>query len=229
MTTQFARASIAHDIKKYYCSANWICKEFERMDAPQFVDAWQCVVSILIDERYRWFYAYDNPEQYKHRCQQHYSNITRYSTESIDIEWLNECFEYNKFLETYTIDRERACILKREKSQSGATDTRFIPLRTFLTGTDPESLFAFYSFFFEQLANVMIRQMNYLHETLHGNEHYIAQLLSYQEQLSQIYYWCTHCLETANPERIQLMAERYQQIDSVVAFFALEVLKKESS
>jgi len=213
-------------IKRYYCSAHWICKDFETMRATELVNAWQQVVGLMTDARYRWFYAYDSPAHYLYRLNQHHSTIMRYNTESIDAEWLKECMNYHTFLTTHYIDIERDLVLIPDQKDRESADTRFVLVRTFLIEADAESVFLFYCFFFEQLANVMLKQMNYLHENSKGSERYIADLLRYQELLAAIYYVCVHCMESPSPSLVQKLAASHRCIDSVVSLFAMDLLKR---
>jgi hypothetical protein len=216
-------------VKRYYCDARWICREFEDLQVCDLVPAWQQIVGLMVEARYRWFYAYDNPVQYDYRVRQCYSSIMRYTTESLDAEWVQECMAYHHFLITYYVDIQRSVVVRPEKPETGVLESRFVLLRTFLTSVDAQIMFLFYCFFFEQLANLMINKMNYLYESSVGCEEYITQLLHDQELLSAIYYFCVHCMDSPAPEILQKLAAYHKNIDSVVSFFALELLKRETT
>lgn len=222
----------ADDIKRYYCSADWICKSFERMSSKEFAQSWSQLVSLLTNKQYRWFYDCDAPQQYQQKRAQRYSTIMRYNAESIDAYWLRECVKYHDFLKNYAIDTERGVLVARDEKKiqqldgEQLVDKRFVQVRTYLTGTSPESVFLFYSFFFEQLANIMINTMNYLYEYSHENQNYIMELVRQQELLTTIYYLCVHTTDSSS-EQAQKLAYHYRRIESMVSMVALELLKRD--
>ena len=67
----------ADDIKRYYCSADWICKSFERMSSKEFTQSWHQMVGLIADARFRWFYMYDTPTQYQQKSNQRRALLRR--------------------------------------------------------------------------------------------------------------------------------------------------------
>ncbi len=220
-----------NDIKRYYCAADWICKSFERMSAKEFAQSWTQLASLMANGQYRWFYMCDMPAQYQHKRDQRYSTIMRYNAESLDSYWVAECVKYHEFLKNYSVDAERSVLVARDEKKIALdgeqlVDKRFVQARTYLTSVAPESVFLFYSFFFEQLANVMVNTMNYLYECSHENHDHILALFRQWELLTTIYYLCVHTTDSSS-EQAHKLAYHYRRIESMVSMIAFELLKRD--
>jgi len=199
------------------------------MTLPEFIAAWQQLMSLIGNASYRWFYAYDQQAQYNIRLREDYSNFERYDRESLDTEWLKECQDYHQFLITHYFDSKRGVILKKEQKKSKKPlrlKKKYMLMQDLVAQMAPEAYFTFYRFFFEQLVNVMLKKLNYVyHESELSFEH-IMQLLQHKELTTQIYRTCLHKTKQASATYAHKMAYHYDRIESVLDMVVAELLKR---
>jgi len=207
-----------YNVKNCYCSADWICKDFEQMSLPDFIVAWQQLIEIISFPQRRWFYAYDSSKDYAQRAR-HYSNFERYDRESLDSEWLKECDQYHQFLVTYYFDTKHNVIRKKEQKVGKKPirlNKRYVVLEELVSQMAPQAYFAFYLFFFEQLANVMLKKLNYLYHEDELDFDHVVQLFKHQNLMTRIYRTCLHKTNQASAVYAHKMAYHYDRIESVL-------------
>jgi len=218
-----------YNIKHCYCNADWICKDFENMSLPEFINAWQQLVELITHPARCHFYGYDFKVQYEERLRQQYSNFERYDRESIDTEWLRECRQYHQFLVTYYFDTKRDVIRKKEQKTGKRPlrlRKRYIQMQKLVAQRAPQSHFEFYRFFFERLANVMLKKLNYIYHEDESSLDHVMQLLEHKLLMTRIYRTCLHETKQASATYAYKMAYHYNRIESVLEMVFSEWLKR---
>lgn len=216
-------------IQHYYCDADWICKNFEEMTLPEFIVAWQQLVGLLSSERMRWFYAHDNNETYVQRMKAFFGNFDRYNRESVDVEWITECQKYHKFLVSHYYDGERDLIVEKKDEKNKKPlrlKKRYTQLQEAVCQSAPEAYFTFYMFFFEQLANVMLKKLNYVYQEQELDSSHLLQIMKHKEEMTYIYQVCLHKTKQASEVYAHKMAYHYNRIESLLEMVFSEFLKR---
>jgi len=222
-------ANFAEDIERYYGDAHWVCRAFEYMNLQEFVAGWQ-QLSVFIGNEYRrrWFYAHDTKKVYDERLNVPYSHLKRYNRESLDVEWFRECKFYHKFLKRYVVDTENMIIVKKDTKEcfKSSYKKRYLVLQDILVQRAAPALLTFYQFFFEQISNVMLKKLNYLHENTEVEIDNIVQLINHKALMSEIYRICVHKTGQSSSDYARKMAYHYNRTESVLDMVVSDVLKR---
>ncbi len=214
-----------HDLQRYYWSAGWICKEFARMDVTTFTLAWHQVSDFLASANERWFYAHNDPREYAQQRTHAYSTIERYMHESRDMFWITECRAYHAFLHKYAVDVGNNRLIEK-KDLPPVNDARadnFVPLPDFIAQYDSNAFINFYQFFFEQLVNVILRQLNYLYEEPQLISAHATALARFTIELEEIYHLCCHKAQPA-AHQARALAYHYERTQSVIQSTIMRLL-----
>lgn len=216
----------ANDIQRHYCSADWICKTFERMDSTNFLLAWNQVAELLANPNTRWFYAHDTPKQYEQARASVYSTLSRYKRESCDYYWIKECRKYHTFLTTHMMDVTHNCIVEKKDCPpaDNSEHHNFITLQDFIAQFDQQALLNFYQFFFEQQINIIINELNYMYENKEVDTQDTYSLLANAHFLEIIYHVCCHKVKPT-AEQARVLAYHYERTQSVMQSIVIRILQ----
>lgn len=218
--------SFSENLMRYYGDVDWICKDFSEMALPEFVEGWRQLVLVLAHPQMRWFYLCDSLPDYVKYQHQEYASIDRYDRESLDMYWVSECKKYHAFLTEHFFDTHRNVIIKRSKKKASRIKDRYLMLQDALLQMAPQELVNFYIFFFEQIANVMLKKLNYMYESLQVEYKHTMQLLEHKQLLNQIYNICIHKTGRMSTAEGQKMAYHYRRIESVFDMIVNDLLKQ---